>query len=57
MREARVTVGGLGGMAESSTMTVAPLLANGTVEILHPEQMRGDLRVPPVMRYNSRFER
>jgi hypothetical protein len=35
---------------------VGGALANGSVEILHTEQMRGDERVPPDVRQNSRFE-
>lgn len=39
-------------MAESTTVTSAgaPLATDGTVEILHPEKVRGDLGVPPDLR-------
>lgn len=32
------------------------LLADGSIEVLHTEQMRGDKGVPPVVRENSRCE-
>lgn len=57
MGEASVAVGGLGGVAEAvGRPAVGGALANGSVEILHTEQMRGDERVPPDVRQNSRFE-
>ena len=51
MRKASIAVGRLRRMAKPTAVTaIGASLANGTVEILHPEKMRGDLRVPPGLR-------
>ena len=51
MREASITVGWLGSMAEAvSRAAVGGALADGSIEILHPEKMRGDKGVPPNVR-------
>lgn len=57
MGETGIAVGRLGSMSETaSSGTVGGALADGSVEVLHTEQMRGDERVPPNVRQNSRFE-
>jgi hypothetical protein len=50
--ETSVAVGGLGGMSESVAARgrIVGTLAMCTIEILHVEQVRGDKRVPPVVR-------
>jgi hypothetical protein len=46
-------------MAEARTVgiTIRRSLASRSVEILHPEKVRGDKGVPPSVTKNSRFER
>lgn len=59
MRETSIAVGRLGDVSLVSVGRDAvrgALLANGSIEVLHTEQMRGDQRVPPVVRENSRCE-
>jgi hypothetical protein len=50
--ETSVAVGGLGGMTESVAARgrVMGTLAMRTIEVLHVEHVRGDERVPPVVR-------
>lgn len=51
MGEARIAVGGLRRVTEAVDRAAAGgALADWTVEVLHPEQMRGDERVPPNVR-------
>lgn len=59
MRKAGIAVGRLGSMAEARTVgiTIRRSLASRSVEILHPEKVRGDKGVPPSVTKNSRFER
>lgn len=49
MRETSIAVGGLRGVSEavSGSTAIGGALANGSIEVLHTEQMRGDKRVPP----------
>jgi hypothetical protein len=60
MGETSIAVGGLGRVAEAVTTRgrVVRALRVGAVEVvLHVEEMRGDVRVPPGVRQYSRFER
>lgn len=52
MREASIAVGWLGGVTLEASLvsSIAGALAHGSIEVLHTEQMRGDLRVPPDVR-------
>jgi hypothetical protein len=56
MRETSIAVGRLGGVSEAVGRAIRGALANGSVKVLHTEQMRGDKRVPPDVRQYSRFE-
>ncbi len=52
MREASVTEGGFGAVALKAALSMSSgaALADGAIEVLHAQQVRGDERVPPSVR-------